>query len=336
MFDGATKYHLKELPPLSVSPSRLTHPQNRGIVLIPVFEGHPHKRTAEHHVIVSAAWARRSWMEYSDAKNFGIEVKLYIEERLREQDGVMETLRENHIGEEDILWFNADHLEGALPHPDGGYVTFGTKKCTMFTDRQLQDYEWVFQFDSDIFVMQSSKKLPFFQRFFECAIPDQIGLTYISSTSGSDDLDWGRDWSGKRTDVAKEAWKTRSKALLGEQKYKKYGLRHGTCHGGFTAFPAKHFMTARWEDCEFLAKAAWAGCGSEVAMSYWLIDNEAFSIEKMPIRFVLLLTSHCNKGLAEGLARFQDLCERDVPFVLHYANRNIDYIWQKGIGVYEI
>ena len=121
-----------------------------------------------HHVAIAAVWARRSWMTHTDANDYGIEIKFYVEECVR--DSAMPILERNFVEEQDIIWYDdGDKLEGVIPNPEGdGYMTYGTKKCASYTDYRFEDYDWIFDTDSDIFAVSArGEKYPFFQKFFE-------------------------------------------------------------------------------------------------------------------------------------------------------------------------
>ena len=328
------KSHLHRLPDLEEheAPTRLHTPSSRGLVLITQFEARPNDHHIPHHGGVSAAWARRSWIKYSDASDFGIEVKLYIEERLRDQDGVIETLRENQIGEEDILWFNADHLEGVMPHRDGGFVTHGGKKCAMFTDRQLQDYEWVFQFDSDIFVMQSSKKLPFFQRFFEKTPHDSIAAAFLSTGSDPRELGATRDVDAQFSEEGLAGFKKRVRSGFGQETLD--SLREGfmAMHGGMEAFPARHFMSERWEDCEWLSNAAyWLLCDESVLTVWHKLGNPIFDMTDLEIA-ICLIADPFSKWTVSTVEAMVNQHINQEPFILHYGANIFEMLWREGIG----
>ena len=111
------KIHLSKLPDIDLSqiPPRPSRISKRGIVLLPLFEGHPGMDIVKNHAAISACWAWRTWRLFTDANDYGIEIKFYIEEKVR--DSAMPILERNFIEEEDIIWHqNGERLERGPAH----------------------------------------------------------------------------------------------------------------------------------------------------------------------------------------------------------------------------
>ena len=169
------KAHLHRLPNFEPNevPPKIESPSKSGLVIIPLFAGQPKSdgspgySGAEFCGLISALWARRSWLLNSDAINYGIDVKIYMEKHFRQSEAIMSILTQNRVGEENILWFDGSALEGAIP-VKGGYLSLWAKKCALYTDRQLQEYDWIFEADSDLFIVKHGDTcLPFFREFFK-------------------------------------------------------------------------------------------------------------------------------------------------------------------------
>ena len=96
-------------------------------------------------------------MSFTDAIDYGIEVKFYVDERVR--DAAMPILERNFIREDDVIFHdNARQF-------DVTYPTTAIQKAASYTDDRFADYDWIFDVDTDIFVMSPNrKKLPFFRQ----------------------------------------------------------------------------------------------------------------------------------------------------------------------------
>ena len=326
------KAHLCRLPNMESHevPPKIASPSKAGLVLIPVFTSHTDSRGDffEHHGGLSAIWARRSWLMNTDAMDYGIEVKLYIEDRLRDQEIIRSILEDNYVTDEDIIWFDGSKVEGAVPARwEAGYESRTAKKCILFGDRQLCEYDWVFQFDSDVFVIKNGEtRLPFFYEFFKKAPPDRLVSSFIGSYSTTEYLVRVRDFGF-------EAWKSDFEALLGQDMLDRFcnpDRSYIIPHGAFLAFPAKRFMRDRWADCEKLVAVARIMICDETALSVWhAMGNEIYDIcdlDNCPI--VMLLAPHS----ADDLNRMNELSDNGMPHLFHYGANQIELYWRQGIG----
>ena len=77
----ALKAHLHRLPDMRVHevPPKIEMPSKAGLVIIPLFAGEPGYSGCEESGCISALWAGRSWLLNSDAMDYGIEVKFYMD-----------------------------------------------------------------------------------------------------------------------------------------------------------------------------------------------------------------------------------------------------------------
>ena len=334
---GSGKAHIWRLPDLEVHevvPS-LSNPSKRGIVIIPIFEG---RKVLDNHTYdahsIGGVWARRSWMANSDASDYGIDVKFYIEDRVL--DYVLPVLRQNHVADNDIIVFDGTPYEGV--HKDeNGWVSYIGKKISFMSDEVFKDYEWVFECDTDLFVMRGNRPLPFFKNFFEGSPSDMIGVLNIHRINKTPvDLDWCYDAYRNRTDEAVKAWKDRVGSLFGHEIVERYfNTDHyqKAAHGCLMAFPAKHFMANRHEDCLFIRKAARVLHHDEAVISLWHemgnpLYNMKASSESEDTPFI-----HLSSNLAtNSLEAFNKLAGEDTPFLLHYGGVVFEKTWRQGIG----
>ena len=327
------KLHLSNLPPIRENqiPQEPNKLSQKGLVLIPIFQGTPGDHVT-HHVAQSACWARRSWMLYSDAADYGIEIKLYVENKVK--DDALPILEANHIPDDAIIFFDGDHMEGVLKY-DTGYSTFGGKKCTSYGDYRFQEYDWIFDIDSDIFVFSYGDTLPFFRRFFESTPPDALGAYWWSKVYDPVELHWCRGADGITTNESVEAWKKRFEALAGRFMLEKYcdpNQSFVSCHGGLTSFPAKRMMTDRKDLCEFLVESARTLVSSEATLSLWhAMGNPIFDMQSLCYHVVYY------RGFTADLLknyryRLED-ARNGIPFLFHYSHSDIDFDFREAVGI---
>ena len=341
------KMHLANLPNLTQSqvPPRPEKVSKRALVLIPIFNGEPLVDNVSHHVAMSAVWARRSWMLHSDANHYGIEVKFYVEECVR--DRALPILERNFVEEGDIIYFDGSQMEGALPSGDG-FATFGAKKTAIYTDDRFRDYDWIFDVDSDIFAVSwSDRKVWFFEHFFEnCRFRSENsdasekytqGTFFASKPEGGPpyatavDLGWCRGANGSTTDASIADWKRRFETIVDRQILERFmspDIFMTTYHGGLTAFPAKHFMRERREDCEFLVDTARVMAGTEATLAIWRAKGNA--IFDMSEFFPMVLL-HSDFDV-DALIELKNLYKVKGRLLFHYSHPGIDLFWREGIG----
>ena len=322
-----TKIHLGKLPDLTEYhiPPRPITVSKKGIVLLPLFKN---PDVIAHHAAVCACWAHRSWLRYSDAIDYGIEVKFYVDERVR--DTAMPILQRNFIHDNDVIFHNnAEQFDVAYP-------TTAIQKAASYTDDRFADYDWIVDVDTDIFVMSPNReKLPFFRYFFEICDTDKIGVSWVSIEELTpSDL----HWAGGLTKAELNDWKSRFLKLAGENIVDIYFDPQEaitTLNGGIIAVPAKHLQYSRWSDLEFIIKAARDLRDLEAGLSVWDAlhsedrrGNSFFEI--FPGIHSINLYDDKDIGMVN---RFLDLCEENKPFLVHYATSFITQAWYQGIGV---
>lgn len=330
------KAHLSRLPNLSAEqqPPEIQNPSKRGILLVPLFHGQAGLDYIKHHVALSAVWCRKSWLENSDAHDYGIEVKFYVEEKVK--DSALPILYQNRVPEDSIIYFDGSFLEGALPYA-GEFSTFGTKKMASWSDKRFKDYDWIFDIDSDTFAMSSSnRKLPFFTNFFVHNRLNSISTYCLDEKPDAPPFKTAadllcRDGKGDTTAESIKDWEERFEALAGPDMLEKYVSpdHYFMCvYTMLTAFPAKHFNQHQGADIDFLMEAARCLCNSEAAISLWhSLGNNVFNIE--PIVRYVIVHEHFKE---EDIELFAKYYRGGKPFLLHYAHPGIDHWWREGIG----
>lgn len=328
------KIHLAQLPDMHASqiPPRLEDSSTRGLVLLPIFLGYPNflpdRNYVAHHIVKSAIWAHRSWLVNSDAMDYGIAVKLYIEESVRES--AMPILDRNFIDEADVIWFDGSQLEGTL----GSGMTHGIKKCSSYNDDRFRDYDWIFDVDSDVFALSlDGEKYPFFRNFFNNCPENTVGACYVRSPIYQPECLTPADmgWSLFDEDTP-DAWQQRFEAIAGREMLEKYIDPNSwimTCNGSIIAFPAKHFMQERRADCDFFVGTTRELLDLEATLSLWhSLGNPLYNITN----YSKVLMYHAQAG-QNDMALFKQYCAEGT-FIFHYsfANSDVDLLWKRGVG----
>lgn len=117
-----------------------------------------------------AMWARHSWLTHTDAMDYGVDVKLYIDSTLEEQ--LRPYCEKNFIDwDTDVQLFKA---EPTIQHG---------KKMYPYVDPELKKYQQVIVVDADCAVLKhvDAPKLPFFEKLSK-ANPRNIGYFHTTRT----------------------------------------------------------------------------------------------------------------------------------------------------------
>lgn len=151
-------------------------------VLIPIFtcaHYNTHKHLdiplGEHRIDAfakSALWSWYTWREYSDAKNYGVQVSIYLEESLVPRLASLFT-QNGLMWDTDVITFSVNADE-----PPESWSRLG-KQMYPYWDSRFADCKWLIVSDSDFFIPQTGFK--FFNRMD--TLPDkykqQIGFCRI-------------------------------------------------------------------------------------------------------------------------------------------------------------
>ena len=322
------KIHLAKLPDLTEEkiPPRPNTVSKKGIVLLPLFKS---PDVIAHHVAVCACWAHRSWLLYTDAIDYGIEVKFYVDERVR--DTALPILQQNFIREDDII-FHDNARQFDVP-----YQTTAIQKAASYTDARFAEYDWVFDVDTDQFVMSPNReKLPFFQRFFDACDIDKIGVSWVSIEKLTPaDLHWADGISERERD----GWNSRFLKLVGNEiaaNYYNPKIPIVTLNGGVIALPVENFQHSRWDDLEFIIKAGRDLRDLEAGLSVWdAVSSDGRGTSFFEIFPMIRSTNMYSDDAAGEVQGFRDLCIEGSPFLFHYATSLVTWRWYQGIGVFD-
>ena len=340
----AEKAHLHRLPNFEAHevPPKIGKPSKTGVVIIPLFAGQPNSdgspgySGAEFSGCMSALWARRSWLLNSDAMDYSIDVKIYMEKHFRQSDAIMSILKQNRATEEDIIWFDGSALEGAIP-VKGGYLSAWAKKCVLWADKQLQGYEWIFEADSDLFIMKHGDTcLPFFYEFFK----KRLSYNLMSFSIGTKPKDPPYRTAERLLRVGLssfEAWKEDFENLLGQDMLDRYCnpdrwfmVPHNPLH----VFPARHLMQERWTDCELLIKIARIMLSDEQTLSVWhSMGNDMYDLREVLDNCPMI--SNPNSGtVIDEIHRLSIAWQAVICSILERARLKLS--GEKGLVHYEI
>ena len=331
------KAHLWRLPPITESekPPEIGNPSKRGIVIIPIFVTISDVVDVGDYYGNAACWARRSWLANSDAQDYGIDVIIYAENLLYDQ--LHPVLKANQLADENILYFDGSYMEGTFRDADGRWRTHGAKKGCHWGDTRFQDYEWVFQSDSDLFVMPGAERFNFFDRFFEKTPDGSIGVMELGQKLDSPpyptpiEYRWCYDTYGKLTDEAVTDWKDRVEPLLPDEVISTIWSRdvwHPPVQGCLTAFPAREYMQKR-SDCRHMQDIIKQSTNDEVTLSLWnCLGNPMHQIMDESIS-VATLSNRSDGDEFSNCLRWS----KEKPHFLHYGSISVEKVWREGIGV---
>ena len=133
------------LPSLVKPPPVVENPNPDSVALVILFTDDYRRSENLQAWVRGAIYNRWSCLQYSDAVSQGIEVKLYIEDVLR--NVLSPALTENFIDvDRDVIWFHAPRLEKGLY----GYLG---KQMSPYWDSQLATYKRIMVWDADTFFL---------------------------------------------------------------------------------------------------------------------------------------------------------------------------------------
>ena len=145
------KHHLWRLPsiPQDLWAEDYTGESREAIAFFPLFQTNHQDASLEHHLVRAGCWARRSWLKYSDAITHNIDIKFYVEDTVL--DRIAPILQENGIDlDHHVILFDGNDFKGDP-------ATHLGKKLSCFNNREFEEYNWILQFDCDMFLGSKPK-----------------------------------------------------------------------------------------------------------------------------------------------------------------------------------
>lgn len=269
------KTYLSMLPPLKEPIPSYRDDSTDAIMLFPILEGGNNGLISDH-IVQSAIWARRSWVLFSDAQDRRIPIKYYVDDSEIIRDDVMRVFEDNFVDvDNDVIWTDMSM------YPSDKIFS---KKHKVFNDDNLARYKWVYAMDSDLFLASKQRnKFPFFGKLSKH--PLQIGVTemewdnrlmmcshYFDETVEDIINNDVRGYS-----VAVSEWLESVLSMTSRLVYDKYLHKPGSIpitKMPIIAFPARHFLTSRKNDCEWWEVMGKLLGHDEETSAIWHAKNE--------------------------------------------------------------
>ena len=313
------KSHLWGLPDTVKPVTSYPGESKEGIGIYPIFGIYPHDISIEHHIVKSACWARRSFVEYTDAVEYDIGLKFYVE--LSVADRVIPLLRNQGIDiDREVLYFDGRFF-------DGDHIFLG-KKLAAFNDEQFIDYKWLWLMDVDMFASSPNRiRFNFFSELITS--PQEIGASEIHQFGEKETFKdkhwWWRIGDDTTSDDEKHVeWLRRLSILAQPVTVAKYTTKYSDAvqvGGWLYSFPASHFLANRKEDCKWIAHAGKIMQDDEAVFSLWkasgnrLIDLSQEVVEVPIIKEHLDVITYFNEG---------------NPYIVHVGMYPFQYYWRYG------
>ena len=264
------------LPNLLEPGPRPANPTRRCIVLITLFEGSKAKYI--ELFFRTAMWARHSWLVNSDALDFDVEVKLYIEDVLEEK--LRPLCEKNHIDwNRDVVTFHAE------PAPGIEWGDLGKQMCAYF-DPQLAAYERIVVTDADAMIMRPPKvkNMPFFERLFDLPAEYKNEIGYIKADKLNDNKYFMKvlEKSCAVELTIEEIFHRLSITYIAE-KIDEMSNSITTVSGWLWTYPARYFHQNRPEFVEWMALASRLIFNDQILSYFWRthFGFPCFSIENI-------------------------------------------------------
>ena len=315
------KHHLFRLPdiPKDRQPASYKDDSKECLVIFPLFQTTPGDTSLEHHIVRSALWARNSWIQFSDAVNLGVKIGFYVGDTVLNR--VIPILKNNGVDPDTHVF-----LMKEAPF-EGDPCTHLGKKMAMWVDTQFSEYQWILQFDSDMFIGSKSKSkiIPFFEYIANHELIPGAIASHKHETQNLHNFHWYKRLDIEQSDSANiKIWKNRAEQLVSELVIRKYfdsNANVGEAHGGIYAMPAKHMHTEKWDECKWIAKAGKLLQDDEAVFSLWITQGKPmFSIyEEMDVPF-------CSE--IQNLLKCR---EKKDPYFSHIGHIYHEWAWRTDI-----
>lgn len=320
------KPHLRALPILHHETPSVHSPSKRLIVLIPLARMNKHIYYAtKDGGMIGAIWARHTWLTSTDAIDYGIEIKFYIEDVL--ESAVLPILKENRIDMKDVIFFDGSELE------NDEVIRLVGKKMIPFWDVRFKDYDWIFTMDCDIFAMApAGKKLPFFEEFFKSCIEGEIGNCYAMNHGYGAMPNWVARYSNLDTveyNKAERLWKQKAAQVVSREMVDSLWapeVESIIAGGEMHAYPAKCMMED-YEMIEWFRKAASILQDDEVVMTFYhLLGNPVWNIREAIDFNRVFIGPEMD---LDSYARFKQYIDSETPFIFHFSINGVEFLWRK-------
>ena len=330
-YNFCNKSHLLRLPNLLEVSPRVENPSKRLLMLLPLFQSHKAERYVTEGGGIGAVWSRHSWLTNTDAVEHGIEIKFYIEDKVK--DDAMPILKASSIDMDDVLFFNAKEFEHeTIPRNYG-------KKIAAFVDPQFKEYDWILMIDADIFaVSEIGEKVPFFDAFFKGCVEGQIGNPCSMVREEGVPINWTSRFSHPLEtpyDEAQARWRRVAETLVDKEQLAKFWDPEITtmiAGGGMHAYPAKTMMQ-NIGDLEWFRHTAQVLQDDEPVIALWYARGKPVWDLRERVKFNEVFIGPTING--SDYEDFKKFINEDIPFIFHYSMNPIEIFWRYGIHAAE-
>lgn len=321
------KIHMWRLPsiPTEKQIPAYTDDSHECLVIFPLFQirREPLDESLEHHLVRAACWAKRSWIQFSDAYDQRVQIGFYVGDTV--VDRVCPILEECGEDPSRIFIFKEAPFEEVKPHLG--------KKMAMWGDEQFAEYKWVLQMDCDMFLAsRERKKCNFFEYIINHQeIPGSV-CAFLKSYDASghrrlQDYHWWQNIAEDDDKTKLNIWRQRATQLTNDAiagTFFRTNYFNAEIHGGCYAMPARHFRKNRKEDCDWIYQAGQLLQDDEAVFSLWHTKGgEMFS-----------MTHETNISFAAQIESFMVDRERSDPYFSHIGNMSHEIRWREDIDAY--
>ena len=328
-YDFWGKAHLGRLPNLTAETPRVENPSKRLLMLFPLFKSGARDTYITDGGVIGGIWARHTWLKHTDALNYGIEVKFYIDEKVK--DIALPIFEVNGIDTDDLLFFDSDPIE----REDLGANHPPSKKLVAFADDRFKDYDWIIIIDCDIFVMSfTGVPVPFFEKFFNGCIEGQIGNMCAMAMGEGVPINWvaklmdyNNPW-----EALQQNWRSEAGRIISKEDVEVFWNpnKHSMiCGGAIHAYPAKAMMQSP-ENAEWFINAARVMQDDEAVIALWWAKGEPVWDMRERLKFNEVMIGPTIVG--QDYEDFKAFVDSDIPFIFHYSVNPVDLEFRRGIG----
>ena len=327
----AAKSHLLRLPNLLEASPRVENPSKRLLMLLPLVQSYRDIRYVEEVGTIGAIWSRHSWLMNTDAIEHGVEIKFYIEDKVK--DDAMPILKANSINMSDVLFFNAKEFENDTASRLAG------KKIAAFVDLRFKEYDWIFVMDCDIFAMsETGEKIPFFDTFFKNCTEGQMGTVVVMKDRVDIPINWANVLVNPNKisyEESQAVWKQKAVAIVGKKIARRFwapDIPSIGVSGAMHAYPAKTMMQNP-DDLEWFRHASQVLQNDEPVIALWYARGKPVWNLREKLKFNEVFI-----GPFIGSSDYEDFkkfINEDIPFIFHYSMNPVEIFWRYGIHAAE-
>ena len=321
------KHHLWRLPsiPQDLWAEDYTGESREAIAFFPLFQTNHQDASLEHHLVRAGCWARRSWLKYSDAITHNIDIKFYVEDTVL--DRIAPILQENGIDlDHHVILFDGNDFKGDP-------ATHLGKKLSCFNNREFEEYNWILQFDCDMFLGSKPKAQCLAFEYIINHSMDGVGAVKANFAGRFEqatimNVHWHHVLLHNVSMQEKaEEWLNRAETLVSPEivdtYYRKGNGFFTTCHGGVYAFPAHHYMRNHPEKCDWIAQAGRVLQDDEAVFSLWAMKGEP----------LFSMSDESGIPFCTEVGQLNEIREQAPVYFSHLANlsREIEWHWREDI-----